>query len=510
VNADGPPVWLLRDARLGLTGQLVDLLIEDGIITRLVGRSRGAGPGQLAPSVGADRTPQIVELDGRTVIPGLWDHHVHFDQWSLTSPWVDLAGAAGPSDVVALVRRRLASGAPEPDLPLVGYGYRDGLWAEPPHRSHLDAVSTDIPLVMASGDLHQAWLNTAALRRYGFPPDGVGIVREDAWYPVMDDIRRVPDSVLDGWVARAAAAAAARGVVGVVDFESGDNLTSWPRRCAATAPRLRVRAAVWPDRLEAAIARGLRTGDPLPGTGGTVTMGPLKVITDGSLNTRTAYCVDPYPGLEGTGRSHGVLIVPPVDLVPLMRRAWSNGIETAIHAIGDLATTLVLDAFEEVGASGAVEHAQLLSHADLPRFARLQVAASIQPEHALDDRDVADRYWAGRTGRSFPYRDLQLAGARLALGSDAPVAPLDPWISLAAAVSRSRDGREPWHPEQELDLATALAASTAVRRTEPRPDDVADLVVTELDLTTANPEDLRTAAVAGTMLGGEWTWRQGI
>jgi hypothetical protein len=90
------------------------------------------------------------------------------------------------------------------------------------------------------------------------------------------------------------------------------------------------------------------------------------------------------------------------------------------------------------------------------------------------------------------------------------VAPLDPWISLAAAVSRSRDGREPWHPEQELDLATALAASTAVRRTEPRPGDVADLVVTELDLATTNPEDLRTAAVAGTMLGGEWTWRQGI
>lgn len=115
----------------------------------------------------------------------------------------------------------------------------------------------------------------------------------------------------------------------------------------------------------------------------------------------------------------------------------------------------------------------------------------------------------GPTGRS-PTGTLHRAGARLALGSDAPVAPLDPWISLAAAVSRSRDEREPWHPEQELDLATALAASTALGRTDVRVGDPADLVVAEVDLTRPDPQALRHTAVAGTMVGGSWTWRQGI
>lgn len=491
---------LLREARLGLDTARSDLLVEGGVITRI-------GPGLDPP---ADRTTEIVRLDGRTVIPGLWDHHVHVDQWSLRSEWLDLTGAKGPDVVAALVRERLRTDPPKQGLPLVGLGYRAGLWRESPHRRLLDQVSSTVPLVMVSGDLHHAWLNSAALSRYGIPPDSDGIVAETAWYPVMTDIRSAPDDVLDSWVAEASAAAAARGVVGVVDFESADNLQAWSRRYAAEPGPLRVRAAVWPDHLEAAVRRGLRSRDPIPGTGGLVTMGPLKVITDGSLNTRTAYCYDPYPEVADPSAAYGVLSVPPEELVPLMRRAWANGIDSAIHAIGDRANSLVLDAFEEVGAAGSVEHAQLLRRADIPRFAQLGVVASIQPEHALDDRDVADRYWPGRTDRSFAYRDLDRAGARLALGSDAPVAPLDPWVTLAAATCRSRDGSDSWHPEQELDLATALAASTAVGRPHPQVGDVADLAVTETDLATSDACSLRDALVVGTLLGGRWTWRQGI
>jgi predicted amidohydrolase YtcJ len=300
---------LLRNAVLGLTGRRVDIALAAGVVALVADRIDDR---ELSfDGVAAE----VIDLDGRTVVPGLWDCHVHVDQWSLTSHWVDLSGTTSPDQVLALVRERLAGGHPEEGFPLVGYGFRDGLWSEPPHRSQLDEVSTDVPLVMASGDLHQAWLNTAALHRYGLPADGDGIVREDAWYPVMIDIRSVPDTVVDRWVAAAASTAASRGVVGVVDFENADNLTSWPRRYAAKGSMsggpapvpLRVRAAVWPEYLEAAIARGLRTGDRVPGTGGAVSMGPLKVITDGSLNTRTAYCHDPYPGLEATARSNGML-----------------------------------------------------------------------------------------------------------------------------------------------------------------------------------------------------------
>ena len=106
----------------------------------------------------------------------------------------------------------------------------------------------------------------------------------------------------------------------------------------------------------------------------------------------------------------------------------------AVHAIGDRANARVLDAFEAVGCSGSIEHAQLLRREDVARFAALGVVASVQPEHAMDDRDVADRYWAGRTDRAFMLAELAAAGVELALGSDAPVAPIDPWVAISAAV----------------------------------------------------------------------------
>jgi predicted amidohydrolase YtcJ len=298
-------------------------------------------------------------------------------------------------------------------------------------------------------------------------------------------------------------------VVGIVDYEWPWQLDTWASRIAAGTTQLRVVGSVWPSHLDEPIARGLRTGTRIPDTGGLLTMGPLKVISDGSLNTRTAYCHDPYPEPADGPHPCGMLLVPPDELRPLLRRATAAGLDCAVHAIGDRANTLALDAFAATGARGRIEHAQLLGPADLGRFAELGLVASVQPEHAVDDRDVADRYWAGRTHRAFAYRSLLDAGAELVLGSDAPVAPLDPWVTLAAAVHRSADRRPSWHPEQELPLEVALAGSvgpdgplTVGRR--------ADLVVTDLDPAGADPPRLRTMPVVGTLLGGRWTHRAGF
>jgi predicted amidohydrolase YtcJ len=124
----------------------------------------------------------------------------------------------------------------------------------------------------------------------------------------------------------------------------------------------------------------------------------------------------------------------------------------------------------------------------------------------MDDRDVADRHWAGRTDRAFAFSSLAQAGAVIRLGSDAPVAPLDPWISLAAGISRSRDDRPAWHPEQSLDVRTALAASTR-GRSAVAAGDAADLVLVERDPLTATAAELRSMRVAATLLGGRFTWR---
>lgn len=493
------PDLLLRNARLRSGGPRVDLAVTGGLV-RL-------GPGRHDRGEGGPA--ETLDLDGRLVLPGLWDAHVHFDQWSATAQRLDLSGTRSAQQVVRLVGERLAQGAPEAGTVLLGYGFRDGLWPDAPTFSMLDAVAADAAVVMVSADLHCAWFNSVALRRFGRESHPSGLLREQEWLPVMKEIAQVPDAVADGWAVTAAAAAAARGVVGVVDFEAPDNASTWVRRIAGGATNLRAVCAVWPERLDAAIARGLATGEAVPGTGGLATVGPLKVITDGSLNTRTAYCHDPYPGLEDDPDGHGILAVPPAELVPLMRRAHSAGLQTAIHAIGDQANSLVLDAFQEVGGAGSVEHAQLLDLADFSRFAALGIVASIQPEHAMDDRDVADRHWAGRTDRAFAYAGLLAAGARLALGSDAPVAPLDPWIALSAAVFRSRDGRAPWHPEQSLPVEVALAASTG-GRIAVADGDVADLVVVEADPFTSGADGLRNMPVAATLLGGRLTHRAGL
>ncbi|MFI6426497.1 amidohydrolase family protein [Promicromonospora sp. NPDC050880] len=493
---------LLTNARLvgdGPADGLVDVLVRDGVVAGVAAAGR---PG--------DSGVERVDLGGRFVLPGLWDAHVHLTQWALVRRRLDLSGAGSAAEVVALVRDRLAQRPPEPGTALVGYGFRDALWPDVPTAALLDEAVGEVPVVLVSGDLHCAWLSTAGLRFVGVGTHPTGVLREAEWLPLAAAVDRVPDHLADAWVADAAAAAAARGVVGVVDLEITDNLTAWRRRFRAGFDGLRVRAGVWTSWLDDVLAEGLRTGDVLPGTGGLLEQGPYKVVTDGSLNTRTAYCHDPYPGLTGP-EAHGILSVPPAELVPLMRRAHAGGLRCAIHAIGDHANTLALDAFAASGARGSVEHAQLLDDADLARFAELGVVASVQPEHALDDRDVADRHWAGRTGRAFPYGALAGAGAVLALGSDAPVAPLDPWIAVAAAVRRTRDGRPAWHPEQRIGLATALAASTDGRGLRPTAGAPADLVVLDADPLTAGAETaavaLREMPVAGTLLSGRWTHR---
>ena len=459
-------------SNLTLDGRLVDLRIENGLIA------------EIGPGLGAGD-----DFAGRWVSPGLWDNHVHFTQWALTSRRVDLSLAASAREAAEIV------GAALDGEPLVGANFRDGLWPDAPSREILDATTGDVPVVLVSGDLHAVWLNSAALAQYGHAGHPTGLLREDDAFDVNQRLDTVGDDVIDGWARDAAEAAARRGVVGIVDLEMAWNLEHWQRRIDAGHDALRVEFGIYTQHLERAIAEGLRTGRRMHEL---LTVGRFKVLTDGSLNTRTAYTWDAYE--DGT---HGLLTVPPEALLPLMRRAAGAGIVPTVHASGDRANTLALDAFEELGIAGSIEHAQLLAETDFPRFAALGVAASVQPEHALDDRDVADKFWPERTGRLYAFRSLLDAGATLLFGSDAPVAPLDPWVAIAAAVTRASGGREPWHPEQRVSNAEALAAST---RTTVAVGQPADLVITELDPLTTAGDDLRRMPVAATLLGGRYTF----
>ena len=417
------------------------------------------------------------DLEGRWVLPGLWDHHVHFAQWTLASRWVDVSAATSAAHVAALVRAAIDGGRHVPGTVLMGSGFRDALWPDAPSLELLEFG--DVPVGLISGDVHTVWTNRAALRMLG-RPEADWWLREQPAYDINLQLSQVRPDILDAWALDAAAAAAARGVTGMVDLEMDDAPGSWARRFGNGFRGLRVRAAVYPH------TPALPECDsPL------YEVGPYKLFTDGSLNTRTAWCDHPYPGTGDVGLpTYG-----PGALLAAAREGVARGLTPTIHAIGDRAVTEALDVFEQLGVPGSIEHVQLADPADLPRFAPLGVRASVQPEHAMDDRDVADLYWAGRTGRAFAYRSMLDAGVELLFGSDAPVAPLDPWVTMAAAVTRSRDGRDPWHPEQAVTPLEALVASTH--------DYPGDLVIVDND--PLNPDSLRTMPVHATMVAGEWT-----
>lgn len=498
-DAAAPPAALiLGGVRLPGADAPVDVHLVDGVV-RVI-----APTGAVDGASGAER----LELGGRWIVPGLWDRHVHMAQWAMAARRIDLAAATSAAEAADLVAASVRDGAAE----VIGMGYRDGLWPDRQRIALLDAAAGDVPVVLVSADLHSCWVNSTAARRHGLLERAgeSGVLREDDCFRLVRELDDVADDVLDAWVADAARAAAARGVVGIVDYEMRWNRDDWVRRAAGGFDALRVRFGVYTQHLERAAEAGLRTGEAVEGTGGLIRVGGYKVITDGSLNTRTAWCVDPYPGLGPDEHPYGMANVSYEELVPHLRRATRIGLDPAVHAIGDRANERALDALEAVRPGGwhgraSIEHAQLLRRTDLARFARLGIVASVQPEHAMDDRDVAERYWAGRTDRAYLLRDLAEAGVELALGSDAPVATLDPWVAIAAAVGRSRDGREPWHPEQAIEARVALAASTDGAGAEVRAGLAADLAVVERDPFAASAEQLRGMPVALTLLGGRVT-----
>lgn len=484
------PDFVLRNVRIvelgpgpGWSGP-VDLVVERGVVQD-VGHD-------LERPAGLEEN----DADGRWLIPGLWDHHVHLAQWTARAERLDLSGSESPEHVVARVREHLA----DHPGPLVGTGHRIGTWASDPTVEALDAIAPDEPVVLIAGDGHHAWLNSRALERLGLPPRE-GVVAENEWYEAYTRIEAVlePD-VSPAAYRRTLDRAAALGITGVVDLERGQTPADWASRHTP----VRVRVSTYADGLDATIAAGLRSGDLLPGSSELVTMGPLKIISDGSLNTRTAWCCEEYADGSGAGAANQ----SEAELVRLLDLAHRHRLEVATHAIGDLALRAALAAYDETGAAGSIEHVQLVTRNDVRTMARLGLRASVQPAHLLDDRDVTELIWPDRAGRCFAFRWMLRDGVRLALGSDAPVSPLDPWLAIAAAVHRSADERPPWHPEQALTAREALAASVDGRGSvhAGMPADLVLLDADPLDETGGTAEQfgrLRRMPVARTIVAGE-------
>ena len=425
------------------------------------GRILAIGPGARGA---AGRQAEVVELDGE-VLAGLGDSHLHLGWLARGRLEADLVGCRSREDALERVRRHargLAAGAW-----VVGRGWYNDLWRDPafPGRRELDEAAGGRPALLTRKDGHSAWVSTAALKAAGLerdspdPPGGVvdrepdgtpaGIVREKA----LDAVRRVVPGPAPADFDRGLAAAlrdlVRLGLTQVHTMDGPDLFAALQRLHGRGGLPLRV---AWnpPLRQLGDLERlGVRSG----WGDATLWIWGVKAFLDGSLGSRTAEMV-------GGG---GVQTLAQAELVEACRRAAAAELNVCLHAIGDGAVRRALDALEPLAGAWAlwrprIEHAQCVHPDDEPRFRRVGAIASMQPVHAVADRDLADREWPDRTAHAYAWRPLADAGAQLAFGSDAPVETADPLAGLAAATTWRR--RAGWHPELSLPRSRALRAYT--------------------------------------------------
>jgi len=481
---------LLRDVRIvrayaHTAEHPVDVRIQHGSVA------------EVAPSLAPVNGERVLDAAGRWCIPGLWDHHVHMRQWAERRQRIDLAGANSARAVIDLISAYLHSQQTEGEGPgrvLVGAGFRIASWPDVATTSALDAVTGDTTVVLIAGDGHCGWLNSRAQAFFGLAPHE-GMLDENEWFAVYSRLGELTSDVLLPAPAYRAAIADAHGlgIVGITDFEYAANFRTWPELVHHSVGSLRVRAGFYPESLDEVCELGLKTGDQLaPG----VTLGPLKIIADGSLNTLTAYCCDPYG--PGEAAQRGTKNYSQDALREMLSTATAHQLEVAVHAIGDAAASDALDAFAATGARGSLEHAQLLLRDDIARMAEMNIVASVQPAHLIDDFDVAHEVWSDRADRCYLFGSMLRAGVRVTLGSDAPVSPLDPWLAMEAAVQRQSPDGQVWNRAEVLTPAQALFASTngVTAVTEGAPGDVV--------LLDHNPlsQPLSSVAVAATVVAG--------
>jgi predicted amidohydrolase YtcJ len=496
-----------------------------------VGGDALTGPGHplrdlLAPG------GEVLDLGGRCVLPGLADSHIHFTWYALSRRALDLGGATTLDEVLALVAERARETTPGEWI--LGLRWDQERWPERrfPTAADLDRAAPEHPVMLRAKSGHASVANSLALRLAGItagtpdPPGGRigrdaegrpdGMFFEDSAMGLIADLVPRPGPEETDSALREAFPSAWRvGLTAIHDMDRPPAFAACQRLHARQELGLRVVKYLPADALDCALEVGLRAGlgDEWLRVGG------IKVFADGALGPRTAAMLAPYEGEPG---NVGVVTTDEGTLRALARKAIAGGLPLAVHAIGDRANRIVLDALAEIGTGGLrhrIEHVQLLHPDDMGRLARLGVVASMQPIHATQDCEMADRYWGDRCATGYAWRSLLEAGTALAFGSDCPVEDLNPFLGIHAAVTRRRidsfPGPEGWYPEQRLTveeavraytLGAAYAAGLEDRLGSLAPGKLADLVVLGRDIFTCDPMAIAGAQVVATMIGGRFVY----
>ncbi len=549
MSADGdrPADLVLRGAPVYDDGRWAGtaLAVRDGRVVAV------GEPDELSGLVGA--TTQVDDLDGRWLLPGFVDAHVHPVQAGLEADRCDLTAGATVDDYLATVRRYAEA---EPDRTWVtGGGWSmDAFPGGVPTAELLDRACPDRPAFLPNRDHHSAWVNTTALRLAGIdsrtadPADGrierddrgepTGALHEGAMALVGDLVPAPTADELLSALLTAQRRLHAAGVVGWQDALVGDGLgmadTLDTYLAAHRSGQLtaRVVLAQWWDRdrgleqLPALLERRQRAASA------GLDAGSVKIMLDGVCETRTASVLAPYR--DGHGRStgdHGLSFLDPGDLARYVAALDAADLQVHVHALGDRAVRDALDAVEHAVALNGrrgnrhhLAHVQVVAASDVPRFAALDVVVNGQPLWACRDEAMEvltlPFLAPGAEQQQYVFGSLLRAGARLAFGSDWPVSSPDPLLGVHVAVNRRAPddpAASPLLPEEALTVAEALAGYTTgaayVNRRQATggrlaPGYDADVVVVDRDVIACDANDLGSTDVLGTYVAGREVYRR--
>jgi predicted amidohydrolase YtcJ len=480
-----------------------------------------------------------IDLRGQTVVPGLTDAHAHLAGIGDRELSFDLQGTAS----LAALKRRLAERAVQTPSGqwIVGRGWIESRWQPPafPTKADLDSVVSDRPVILRRADGHALVANSVALNRAGISrntpnPSGGEILKDPSGEPTgmlvdnaMGLVEKLVPPPTEADRLKALEAGAARYTrLGWTQLQNAGTPWDEVRLLCQLYEKGKVKLRLYNaiDGPSADADRLLKEGAPLR-CSDRLTVRSIKLYMDGALGSRGAALLESY---SDSSASRGLLVNEPDELYPVLEQALKRGIQIETHAIGDRGNRLVLDLYEKAFNAvpekerlisqprWRIEHAQVIDPADIPRFAKLGVIASMQPSHAIGDLFFAPaRLGPSRLAGAYAWKTLLDAGAIVVAGSDAPVEVGDPRIEFYAAVARrSLDGfaDASWHLEQRvsreraLKMLTLWPAHAAFEENERGSIEVgkqADFTVFSTDIMQIPEPEILKSTVAMTIIAGE-------